>query len=78
VNFTTRSDTIRCVKLMEDVGMNLLVFVGGDRAARDIYEAVNTKVTCLGVPSGVKIYSSCFACSPEGAVELIRFLKRRS
>ncbi|MGC8644656.1 MAG: ATP-NAD kinase family protein [Thermoplasmata archaeon] len=75
---TSRSDTIRCAKNMREAGVDLLLFVGGDGTARDICEAVGESVTVLGVPAGVKMYSSCFAITPEAAGDLARlYLKSR-
>jgi predicted polyphosphate/ATP-dependent NAD kinase len=39
---TTASDTKRIAKEMIDQGVELLIFVGGDGTARDIYDAVET------------------------------------
>jgi predicted polyphosphate/ATP-dependent NAD kinase len=58
-----------CEKMMGDV--DLLVFIGGDGTARDIASVVDEKIPVIGVPSGVKMYSSCFALSPEKAAELL-------
>lgn len=67
---TTREDTIEIAREMRD-NVDLLVFVGGDGTARDIYEAVGTSLPVLGVPSGVKMYSSVFAVNPRAAGELV-------
>lgn len=64
---TTAEDTKEIAREMLDNGIDILVFVGGDGTARDIYEAVDQKVIVLGVPSGVKIYSAVFAVSPRAA-----------
>jgi predicted polyphosphate/ATP-dependent NAD kinase len=45
--------------------------VGGDGTARDIYDAVDSKVPVIAVPSGVKIFSSVFAVSARAAAELL-------
>ncbi|MEM1555275.1 MAG: ATP-NAD kinase family protein [Desulfurococcaceae archaeon] len=66
---TSRNDTIRIAREM--VGkIDLLVFVGGDGTARDIYEAVDTKIPVLGVPSGVKMFSAVFATTPRSAARV--------
>ena len=76
---TTADDTKRAVKLMiENQKVDLLVFVGGDGTARDIFDAMkNLKpVPVLGVPSGVKMYSGIFAINPLEAAEVVEAFSR--
>ncbi|MCX8208941.1 MAG: ATP-NAD kinase family protein [Sulfolobales archaeon] len=68
---TTREDTLRVVREFINLGVDLVVFVGGDGTARDVLEASGGLVPILGVPSGVKVYSSVFAVSPEAAAEIL-------
>mgnify|MGYP006282715595 CR=1 FL=1 len=68
---TTASDTKRIAKQMIDEGAELLIFVGGDGTARDIYDAVETKIPVVGVPAGVKVFSSAFALSARAAAEMV-------
>jgi predicted polyphosphate/ATP-dependent NAD kinase len=51
--------------------IDLLVFVGGDGTARDIYEAVGMQIPVVAVPAGVKVYSAAFALSPRAAANLV-------
>lgn len=67
---TTAHDTRRCASRMERAGVDLLVFVGGDGTARDIYESVDKRLPVLGVPAGVKVYSAVFAVSPADAARV--------
>jgi predicted polyphosphate/ATP-dependent NAD kinase len=69
---TTAADTRRVARQMLEKGIDLLVFVGGDGTARDIYDAVGTEVPVVGVPAGVKVYSGAFALSPRAAAEMVR------
>jgi predicted polyphosphate/ATP-dependent NAD kinase len=66
---TTSNDSIRITRLMRRKKVDLIVFCGGDGTARDVLEGVGREVPALGVPAGVKIYSSVFAISPVAAAE---------
>jgi len=75
---TTRKDTILVSSLMKKRRVKLLVFCGGDGTARDVFKGVGSKLPVLGVPAGVKVYSSVFATNPNAAVEItIQFLDGR-
>ncbi|MEM1863567.1 MAG: ATP-NAD kinase family protein [Desulfurococcaceae archaeon] len=66
---TTCKDTQRIAREM--IGkVDIIIFVGGDGTARDICLAINTSLPVIGVPSGVKMYSSVFAVSPRAAAML--------
>lgn len=68
---TSAEDTKRIAGEMVQRGVDLLVFVGGDGTARDVTSAIDARVPLLGVPSGVKMYSSVFAVNPEAAARII-------
>jgi predicted polyphosphate/ATP-dependent NAD kinase len=67
---TTREDTIEAARTMAEMGVDLIIFAGGDGTARDLVEAVDGDVPVLGVPAGVKIHSGVFAINPGDAGEL--------
>jgi len=70
---TTAEDTKTAVKLMIKANVDLIVFVGGDGTAKDVFDAMHgyREVPVLGVPSGVKMYSGVFAVSPADAVDVV-------
>lgn len=69
-NFTNSNDTKLAAKKIIEEEVDLLLFVGGDGTARDIYESVGNDQLVLGVPAGVKIHSPVYANTPEKAGEL--------
>ena len=72
---TTAEDTKEIADKMKDVGVDILVFCGGDGTARDILKEVYMKFPVLGVPTGVKMHSAVFAVSPQAAARVTaRFL----
>jgi len=72
---TTAEDTKKAVGEMRNLKVSLILFVGGDGTARNVYEAAGEDVPVLGVPAGVKVHSSVFAVNPRAAaVMAVRFL----
>ena len=64
---TSAEDTHRAAQEMEALGVDLLLFAGGDGTARDICQAVANRLPVLGIPAGVKIHSAVYAVRPEAA-----------
>jgi predicted polyphosphate/ATP-dependent NAD kinase len=67
---TSAADTRAAVAAFVDRGVDLILFVGGDGTATDVANALDDRdaeTPVLGVPAGVKVYSSVFAVRPEAA-----------
>ncbi|MFC4986968.1 ATP-NAD kinase family protein [Saliphagus infecundisoli] len=67
---TTAEDTREAVRAFVERGVDLVCFVGGDGTAVDVAEVLTDhggETPMLGVPAGVKVYSSVFAVSPGEA-----------
>jgi len=68
---TTADDTTKACRKFLKHGADLIIFVGGDGTARDVYNAVGKKVPILGIPAGVKMYSGVFAINVNKAIEIV-------
>lgn len=74
---TGSEDTREAVEAFVDAGVDLVLFVGGDGTAADVAESLEgTETPMLGVPAGVKVYSSVFAVSPEDAAYIVDAYER--
>ena len=67
---TTAEDTRALSRWLQEQGMDLILFVGGDGTARDICTTAGETSVFLGVPAGVKIHSPVYARSPATAGRL--------
>ncbi|MDI6690434.1 MAG: ATP-NAD kinase family protein [Candidatus Bathyarchaeota archaeon] len=71
---TSAEDTKTAVKLLTAAKVDLIVFVGGDGTAKDIFDAMQdstAETPVLGVPAGVKMYSGIFAVNPSDAADIV-------
>ena len=72
---TSVEDTKLAIGKMLESEIQLLVYSGGDGTTRDIISALESEgypsLPVIGVPSGVKMHSGCFASSPKAAAEVL-------
>lgn len=72
ISDTTAEHTIVAAEIMKNVkDLKLIIFIGGDGTARDILSAVSLEKPCLGIPAGVKIFSSVFSLNPKTASSIV-------
>lgn len=63
-------NTEEAARKMAEMGVDLILFAGGDGTARNIFNAVGTQVPVIGIPAGVKIHSGVYANHPKAAGEI--------
>lgn len=73
-NQTSAEDTERCAAALQQTGVDLLLFAGGDGTARNICNQIRADQLVLGIPAGVKIHSGVYAVNPRAAGELVALL----
>ena len=72
---TDANDTSQLVASLIDSDIDLLIYAGGDGTTRDVVAALSQygrpELPIIGVPTGVKMHSGCFASSPKAAAEVL-------
>ena len=68
---TTAEDTKAAVRQFQALGVDLILFAGGDGTARDIFDVISLHQVVLGIPCGVKMHSGVFATSPVAAAKIL-------
>ena len=71
---TTSDDTEAAARLLQQQGVDLILFAGGDGTARNICHAVEDAVPVLGIPAGCKIHSGVYAITPKAAGRVVEML----
>ncbi|MFL2493537.1 MAG: ATP-NAD kinase family protein [Candidatus Thalassarchaeum sp.] len=72
---TSAADTQEAVNSLLESEIDLLIYAGGDGTTRDVVSALDSagspEMPVIGVPTGVKMHSGCFAASPKAAAEAL-------
>lgn len=74
VGASSGADTRAAVRVFQAMDVDVIVFVGGDGTARDVFDAIDGDTPVLGIPAGVKMHSGVYAVSPSAAGELLVLL----
>ena len=64
---TSGRDTRWAIRELIGVGVDLILFAGGDGTAVDVLQAASDSLVALGVPAGVKMHSGVFGITPSHA-----------
>tara|TARA_R110000737_G_scaffold15032_3_gene31341 strand:- start:522 stop:1655 length:1134 start_codon:yes stop_codon:yes gene_type:complete len=71
---TTELDTEHAVQTLIALGLDLLLFAGGDGTARNVCRIVEDKFPVLGIPAGCKIHSGVYAITPKAAGRVVELM----
>ena len=68
---TSREDTYKLLNAFKTQNVDLIVFAGGDGTSSDLIKIIDTDIPVVGIPVGVKMYSSIFPLSPIYSSKII-------
>lgn len=68
---STSMDTEEAAKKFVEMGVDMILFAGGDGTARNIFSAIGTSIPVIGIPAGVKIHSAVYANDPRSAGKVV-------
>lgn len=67
-------DTMDAAQQLAQMGMDVIMFAGGDGTARDMLKALESsgmQVPVVGIPAGVKIHSGVYGINPKAAGQVV-------
>lgn len=73
---STAADSEEAAAQLSQLGIDLLLFAGGDGTARNICNSVKASTTVLGIPAGCKIHSGVYAITPQAAGKVVAKMVR--
>lgn len=68
---SSAQDTENLVDILQNIGVDLLLFAGGDGTARNVCQQVAGYFPVLGIPAGCKIHSGVYALTPTSAGRVV-------
>jgi predicted polyphosphate/ATP-dependent NAD kinase len=68
---TNSEDTKSACEKFKEMDVELILFCGGDGTARDIFSVVGKEIPIIGIPAGVKMFSSVFGVNPRATAEVV-------
>lgn len=71
---TAAQDTVAAATALQALGVDLLLFAGGDGTARDLFSVIDETLPVLGVPAGVKIHSGVYGITPHASGMVLKLL----
>jgi predicted polyphosphate/ATP-dependent NAD kinase len=75
-DLTSPNDTKLACEKFKELNVDLILFCGGDGTARDISGVIGKDIPIIGIPAGVKMFSSVFGVNPRATAEVILGLIR--
>jgi len=70
-SYTSADDTKEACRAFERLGVELIVFCGGDGTCRDVIDTVDRRIPIVGVPAGVKMHSGVFGIHPATVARIL-------
>jgi predicted polyphosphate/ATP-dependent NAD kinase len=68
---TKSNDTKSVCEKYKEMNADLIIFCGGDGTARDVFSVIGKDIPIIGIPAGVKMFSSVFGVNPRATAEVV-------